>query len=167
MPWWAQALAFSKFQGPLFQPIRAPYLSEDPQKPRSPSSTLNSGPNRSRLKYVLGGTLDKALSDYHVVRPRRYRVVRRRRAPSVRKVMFQGSYRYRPVTQLSHTKNALIHPSVVSGIGERGSERNRVSMRRPETAEPRRACSAKTAATSYPSKPGAPPVRHRSLKFTL
>jgi len=87
MPRQAQALAFSKFQGPLFQPIRAPYLSEDPQKPRLPSSTLNSGPNRSKLKYVLRGTLNRTLSDSYVVRPCRCRVVRRRRAPSVRKVM--------------------------------------------------------------------------------
>ena len=114
MPRRAQALAFSKFQGPLFQPIRAPYLSEDPQKPRLPSSTLNSGPNRSKLKYVLRGTLNRTLSDSYIVRPCRCRVVRRRRAPSVRKVIFQGSYRYRPVTQLSHTKNALIHPSDVT-----------------------------------------------------
>ena len=111
-------MAFSKFQGPLFQPIRAPYLSEDPQKPRLPSSTLNSGPNRSKLKYVLRGTLNRTLSDSYVVRPCRCRVVRRRRAPSVRKVIFQGSYRYRPVTQLLHTKNALIYPSDVSAYSQ-------------------------------------------------
>jgi hypothetical protein len=125
MPKRAQALAFSKFQGPLFQPIRAPYLSEDPQKPRLPSSTLNSGPNRSKLKYVLRGTLNRTLSDSYVVRPCRCRVVRRRRAPSVRKVMFQGSYRYRPVTQLSHTKNALIHPFDVGKCFRNKSGRGR------------------------------------------
>ena len=34
-------------------------------------------------------------------------------SPSVRIVMFQGSYRYRPVTELSLAKKPLRHPSVV------------------------------------------------------
>ena len=39
------------------------------------------------------------------------RATRPRTRPSASKVIFQGDYRYRPVTELSPTKNSLIHPS--------------------------------------------------------